>query len=51
MLVVRTIEDPTNPLGELVGAQRIIAVGLDHFSLAVDPLGFYSVKPRTLLEK
>src|SRR5215211_8503378 len=48
MLVMRTIEDPANPLGQLVSAQRI-AVGLDHFSLAVDPLGFYGVKPRALL--
>jgi hypothetical protein len=37
---MRTIEDTTNPLGELVSAQRIIAVGLEHFSLAVYPLGF-----------
>jgi hypothetical protein len=36
MLVMRTIEDTTNPLGELVSAQRIIAVGLDHFSLALE---------------
>jgi hypothetical protein len=50
MLVMRTIEDPTNPLGELVSAQRI-AVGLDHFALAVYPLGFYGVQPRALLGK
>lgn len=48
MLVMRTIEDTTNPLGELVSAQRIIAVGLDHFSLAVYPLGFYGVQPRAV---
>ena len=45
---MRTIEDTTNPLGELVSAQRIIAVGLDHFSLAVYPLGFYGVQPRAV---
>src|SRR5215218_7026574 len=48
MLVMRTIEDTTNPLGELVSAQRIIAVGLNHFSLAVYPLGFYDVQPRAV---
>src|SRR5215213_26064 len=48
MLVMRTIEDTTNPLGELVSAQRIIAVGLNHFSLAVYPLGFYGVQPRAV---
>ena len=47
MLVMRTIEDPTNPLGKLIGSQQ--PVGLDHFSLAVYPLGFYGVEPRTLL--
>jgi hypothetical protein len=52
MFVMRTIEDPTNPLGELVSAQRIIiAVGLDHFALGVYPLGFYGVKPRALFGK
>jgi hypothetical protein len=50
MLVMGTIENPTNPICELVSAQRI-AVGLDHFSLAVYPLGFYGVQPRTLLGK
>jgi hypothetical protein len=46
---MRAIEDPANPLGELVSAQRILAVGLDHFSLAVNPLGFYGVQPWALL--
>src|SRR5215218_973983 len=50
MLVMGTIEDPTNPVCELVSTQRI-AVRLDHFSLAVYPLGFYGVQPRTLLGK
>jgi len=47
MLVMRTIEDTTNPVGELVSAKQTL--GLDHFALAVYPLGFYDVKPRTLL--
>src|SRR5829696_74446 len=47
MLVMRTTEDPANPLGKLVSAQQTL--GLDHFSLAVNPLGLYGVKPRTLL--
>src|ERR671912_2252529 len=48
MLVMRKIEDPANPLGELVSSQRI-ALRLHHFSLGVYPLGFYGVKPRALL--
>jgi hypothetical protein len=47
MLVMRTIEDPANPLGELVSSQRI-AFWLHYFALAVYPLGFYGVKPRAL---
>jgi hypothetical protein len=47
MLVMRTIEDPTNPLGKLIGSQQ--PVGLDHFSLAVYPLRLDGVEPRTLL--
>src|SRR5215208_1686249 len=47
MLVMRTTEDPADPLGKLVSAQQTL--GLDHFSLAVNPLGLYGVKPRTLL--
>src|SRR5215204_5409205 len=47
MLVMRTTEDPANPLGKLVSAQQTL--GLEHFSLAVNPLGLYGVKPRTLL--
>ncbi len=47
MLVMRTTEDPANPLGKLVGARQ--TVGLYHFALAVDPLGLYRVQPRALL--
>jgi hypothetical protein len=47
MLVMRTTENPANPLGEFVGAHE--TVGLDHFALAVDPLRFDGVEPRTLL--
>ena len=44
MLVMRTIEDTTNPVGELVSFRQ--SLGLDHFALAVYPLGFYGAKPR-----
>src|SRR3712207_9212287 len=47
MLVVRTSEDLTDPVGELVGAEQ--PLGLDHLALAVNPLGLYGVQPRTLL--
>ena len=47
MLVMRTTEDSTDPLGELVSPQQ--TVGFDHLTLAVDPFGLYSVQPRTLL--
>src|SRR5688500_48002 len=46
MLVMRTIEDPTHPLGQLVGFRQPLE--LDHDALAVYPLGFYGVKPRAL---
>src|SRR5215218_2695194 len=49
MLVMRTTEDPTDPLGELVNAEQ--SVGLDHFALAVYPFGFYGVKPRALFRQ
>src|SRR5215213_4632914 len=49
MLVMRTIEDPANPIGEFVSAQQ--PVGFDYFALAMNPLGLYGVKPRTLLGK
>src|SRR5215210_3611855 len=47
MLVMRTTEDPANPIGEFVGAQQ--ALGLYNLALAVDPFGFDRVEPRTLL--
>src|SRR5215208_4191767 len=47
MLVMRTIEDPANPIGELVSSQQ--SVGFDYFALAVNPLGLYGVQPRTPL--
>ena len=46
---MRTAEDPANPLCEFVGAQQ--TVGLDHFALAMNPLGLYGVQPRALLRK
>src|SRR5215208_6861873 len=46
MLVVRTIEDTTNPIGKFVCSKQ--SVGLDHFSLAVHPLGLDGVQPRAL---
>src|SRR3990170_791932 len=46
MLVMRTTEDPANPLGKLASAQQTI--GLDHFALAVNPFGLDGVQPRTL---
>jgi hypothetical protein len=47
MLVMRTTKDPTDPVGELISSQK--TVWLDDLALAVDPLGLYGVKPRTLL--
>src|SRR5215207_7657556 len=47
MLVVRTIEDTTNPIGKFVCSKH--SIGLDHFSLAVHPLGLNGVQPRALL--
>jgi hypothetical protein len=47
MLVMRTTEDPTDSVGELVSTQQ--TVGLDHLALAMHPFGFYGVQPWTLL--
>src|SRR5215212_7174579 len=44
---MRTVEDPTDPLGQLVSCEQ--PVGLDHLALAMDPLGLYRVEPRALL--
>jgi hypothetical protein len=49
MLVMRTTEDPTNPLGEFIGAKQTL--GLYNFALAVNPFGFDRVQPRTLLRQ
>src|SRR5215216_3461234 len=47
MLVVRTIEDTTNPIGKFVCSKQCI--GLYNFSLAVHPLRLDGVQPRALL--
>src|SRR3954462_9821153 len=44
MLVMRTAEDSTDPVGEFISAQQ--PFGLYHFSLAVNPLGLYGVSMR-----
>src|SRR5215212_4728341 len=49
MLVMRTVEDPTDPIGKLVSTKQ--SIRLNHFALAVNPLGLYGVQPRTLLGK
>src|SRR5215207_8595757 len=45
MLVMRTIENLTDPVGEFVSAEQ--SVGLYNLALAVDPFGLDGVKPRT----
>jgi hypothetical protein len=47
MLVMRTIENPANSVGKLVGSEQ--TVRLYHFALAVYPLGLYRIEPRTVL--
>src|SRR4051812_30656715 len=47
MLVMRTTEDSTDPVGEFISAQQ--PLGLYHFALAVNPFGLYRIQPRTLL--
>ena len=49
MLIMRTIEEPANPIGELLSSQQ--SGGFDYFALAVNPLGLYGVQPRTVLGK
>src|SRR5687768_1790386 len=46
MLVVRTTEDPANPIRELISAKQ--SLGLNYLAFGVDPLGLYSVEPRAL---
>src|SRR5215211_7032625 len=47
MFVVRTVEDPADALGQLVGCEQ--PIGLDHLALAVNPPGLYRIEPRALL--
>src|SRR5215208_1958581 len=47
MLVMRTTEDPTDPIRELVSSQQ--PVGLHDLALSVYPLWLDGVQPRTLL--
>ena len=49
MLVMRTIEDLANPIGEFVSSQQ--SVGFDYFALAMHPLRLYGVQPWALLRK
>src|SRR3954467_13833505 len=49
MLVVRTSEDSTDPVGKRVSAKQ--AVGLDHLPLAVNPFRLYRVQPWALHEQ
>src|SRR5215208_4057991 len=46
MLVMRTTEDPADPLSKLVSAKQ--SLGLCDLAFAVDPLGLYGVEPRAL---
>jgi hypothetical protein len=46
MLVVRTTEDATDPIGEFVGAKQTL--GLYNLALAVDPFGFDRVESHGL---
>src|SRR5215213_279726 len=46
MLVVRTTEDPADPVCQLVCAEQ--SLGLRDLAFAVDPLGLYCVQPRAL---
>jgi hypothetical protein len=43
MLVMRTVEDPTDPIGKLVSTKQ--SIRLNHFALAVNPLGLDGIKP------
>src|SRR5947209_8338305 len=49
MLVMRTTEDPTDPIGKLIRAQQ--TVGFDHFALAMNPFGLYRIQPWALLRQ
>jgi hypothetical protein len=47
VLVMRTVEDPTDSLGQFVSCEQ--PVGLYNLALAVNPLGLHRVEPRALL--
>jgi hypothetical protein len=47
MLVMRTTEDPTDPIRKLISSKQ--SVGFDDLALGVYPLGLYDVEPRTTL--
>src|SRR5215203_2861624 len=49
VLVMRTTEDPTDPIRKLISSQK--SVRFHHLALAVNPLGLYGVVPRTLLRQ
>src|SRR5215208_5898218 len=46
MLFVITVEDPANPLGQLISTEQ--PLGLNYLAFAMNPLGFYRVEPRAL---
>src|SRR5215216_1298782 len=46
MLFVSTVEDPANPLGELVSTEQPLS--LNYLAFAVNPLGLYRIEPRAL---
>src|SRR5215207_8576061 len=49
MLVMRTTEDPTDPIRKLISSKQ--SVGFDDLALSVYPLRLYDVEPWTLLRK
>jgi hypothetical protein len=46
MIFVSTVEDPANPLGELVSTEQ--PLGLNYLAFAMNPLRLYRVEPRAL---
>src|SRR5215217_9753060 len=46
VLFVSTVEDPANPLGELVSTEQPLS--LNYLAFAVNPLGLYRIEPRAL---
>ena len=49
MLVMRTTEDPTDPIRKLISSQKTLR--FDDLALAVYPLRLYSVEPWALLRQ